>query len=161
MAYRLKPGKQARKELARIVSKEFERVLEALASLPPRGAAVYEARKHVKKIRAVLRLLQTSLGKDYRRHNTRLRDLSHELATIRDADALIESMKGVRAHYPSIVTAAALAGSAVDSRPGSAARWRRCPIDAGTSCCASCAVPPRYCRRACIRRRTVPRSAPG
>mgnify|MGYP001793656364 CR=1 FL=1 len=109
MAFRLRAGKKARSELPRIVSKEFNRTLAALSAVPPDGEAVHDARKRVKKIRAVLRLLQATLGKDYHRHTTRLRIIGHQLAAIRDADAALEIMKAVRTHYPTLVTPAVLA----------------------------------------------------
>jgi CHAD domain-containing protein len=109
MAYRLRPGKQARKQLSRIVAKELGRVADALRRSPPPDEAVHDARKRVKKIRAILRLLRSSLGTDYRRHNDRLRAVAHQLSAIRDADALIEMMNHVRRHYPTIVTPAVFA----------------------------------------------------
>jgi hypothetical protein len=161
MAYRLKPGKQARKELSRIVAKELDRVAAALRRVPPPDEAVHDARKRVKKIRAVLRLLRSSLGSDYRRHNERLRTVSHQLSAIRDADALIEMMSKVRRHYPAIVTAAVFAAvrQGLGSRKrGAAARShsdRRWPLLLREVKRSAKALPPRIretTRVAAIRR---------
>src|SRR5262245_38809181 len=68
-----------------------------------RGVAVHEARKHVKKIRAVLRLLQDDLGKAYDAENDRLRDAAHQLAALRDADAAAATMKALGHHFPQLL----------------------------------------------------------
>jgi CHAD domain-containing protein len=106
MAYRLKRQKPVARELSRIVAKEFEGAREELSgdSSVNTDEAVHEARKHVKKIRAVLRLLQGDLGKDYRVQNQRLRDVAHELSPLRDVDASAEIVKALGDHYPRVVT---------------------------------------------------------
>ncbi|MBI4878843.1 MAG: CHAD domain-containing protein, partial [Planctomycetes bacterium] len=55
-------------------------------------AAIHEARKCCKKVRALLRLLRPELGPLYRRENTTFRDLARRLAPVRDADALHEAL---------------------------------------------------------------------
>jgi hypothetical protein len=71
MAYRSKRRKPVATELSRIVAKECDNALEELSgkNSTSRDEAVHEARKSVKKIRAVLRLLQKDLGEDYRPKN--------------------------------------------------------------------------------------------
>ncbi len=107
MAYELKPRKPADAELSRIVTKEFQKAREELdggTPIPNTDEAVHEARKSVKKIRAVLRLLQADLGKNYHIQNQRLRDIAHQLSVLRDAEAMAEIFNALRAHYPRIVT---------------------------------------------------------
>lgn len=54
--------------------------------------AVHEARKHLKKTRALLRLARPALGaKAYRRENGALRDAGLALSGARDADVLVET----------------------------------------------------------------------
>src|SRR6266550_2332139 len=63
MAYRLRRKKSPAIELSRVVTREFQKALEEIGNQRAgRTEAVHEARKHVKKIRAVLRLLQKKLG---------------------------------------------------------------------------------------------------
>jgi CHAD domain-containing protein len=51
--------------------------------------AVHDARKHVKKLRALLRLVRPALGADaYRAENAALRDVGRGLSAARDADVL-------------------------------------------------------------------------
>jgi CHAD domain-containing protein len=54
--------------------------------------AVHEARKHLKKTRALLRLVRPALGrKAYRRENDALRDAALALSGARDADVLVQT----------------------------------------------------------------------
>jgi len=58
--------------------------------------AVHEARKHLKKARALLRLLRAQLGDDvYRRENGALRDAAARLSRTRDADVLVATVDGL------------------------------------------------------------------
>jgi CYTH domain-containing protein/CHAD domain-containing protein len=53
--------------------------------------SVHEARKSLKKARALLRLARPVLGPDYSRANNNLRDLGRSLSELRDAHALVET----------------------------------------------------------------------
>jgi hypothetical protein len=112
VAYRLKKGKSAPKAVSRVVIQEFEKALSEMGGNAESNQAevVHEARKHIKKIRAVLRMFQKDLGKDYDRQNGRLRTVAHQLSSLRDADASVETMESVRARYPRLVNASILAG---------------------------------------------------
>jgi CHAD domain-containing protein len=74
-----------------------ERLDDAIAQLDEGFAAdaqvaVHEARKDVKKTRALLRLYRGSLsGSDFRRENDALRSAGRELSSTRDADVLPET----------------------------------------------------------------------
>src|ERR1700722_922264 len=105
MAYRLKPGKNLGHELSRIIGKELDRAVVA-ATAPHDATAVHEIRKHIKKLRAVLHLLQRSLGSDYRRHNRRLRTIGHQLSNVRDGEAAFEVLRAMRSHDPRLLTRA-------------------------------------------------------
>jgi CHAD domain-containing protein len=105
MAYRLKRRRSLARELSRVVAKEFDLAIDQLTDDSAGGDAVHEARKSVKKIRAVLRLLQKDLGKIYRVQNERLRTVAHQLAPLRDTDVMADTLKAVRAHNPKSITA--------------------------------------------------------
>lgn len=66
---------------------------------------VHEVRKHVKKVRAVLRLLEAGLGKAYDSLSTALRSASRRLSALRDADASGETLEKLRLRYPRVLTA--------------------------------------------------------
>ncbi|MDO8209320.1 CHAD domain-containing protein [Conexibacter sp. CPCC 206217] len=55
--------------------------------------AIHEARKHLKKSRALLRLVRPALGDDvYRRENDALREIAGMLSATRDADVLVATV---------------------------------------------------------------------
>ncbi len=61
--------------------------------------AVHEARKHLKKTRALLRLVRPALGKQaYRRENDALREVGLALSGARDADVLAQTVGKLAEH---------------------------------------------------------------
>jgi CHAD domain-containing protein len=88
--------------------------------------AVHEARKHLKKARALLRLARPALGtKAYRRENDALRDAGLALSGARDADVLVQTAAALAEHAAGRLPAdpfeqlgAALAAEAAASRAG-------------------------------------------
>ena len=59
-----------------------------------RDEAVHEARKSLKKVRAVLRLVRPVVGeKGYRRENTCFRDAGRPLSVARDAQILVQTVE--------------------------------------------------------------------
>lgn len=92
MGYRLEAEESVPKGLRRIVREEIESAQEHFSG--KQGGpdeAIHEARKSIKKIRAVLRLVQDELGPAYRKENATLRAIAVDLSEIRDAAAIIES----------------------------------------------------------------------
>lgn len=67
----------------------------------PREERFHQARKQLKKARAVLRLVRPSIGKKiYRRENERLRDCGRALAAARDADVLGKTLATLERELP-------------------------------------------------------------
>jgi CHAD domain-containing protein len=60
------------------------------------GEAVHEARKALKKSRALLRLIGPALGDEYAALNVKLRDAGRSLSALRDAEALAETAQRLR-----------------------------------------------------------------
>ena len=95
MAYRLKKREGIATGVRRIVRAEIARAIDELEG---RGShdtatAVHEARKHLKKTRAAIRLVRDDLGADLRRdENTALRDAQARLSGARDAEVLIATL---------------------------------------------------------------------
>lgn len=102
MAYRLKPHARIDREVKRVLKEEAEAAAEQLRNAA-RGdqpdEAIHEARKSVKKIRAVLRLVRPELGGTYREENARFRQIGQKLSALRDAGAMIETFDGLRKRY--------------------------------------------------------------
>jgi CHAD domain-containing protein len=104
VAYRIKPKGSPGKQLSRIVRQEFERVVSEMRDATDEIEAVHDARKRIKKIRAILHLLRRPLGRVYQTYDNALRKVAHQLSAARDADAALEVMKAVHTQYPSLVT---------------------------------------------------------
>ena len=95
MAYRLKQREGIAAGVRRIVHKELERAIDELEGRrsDEAGTAVHEARKHLKKTRAAIRLVREDLGASLRREeNAALRDAQGRLSGARDAEVLLETL---------------------------------------------------------------------
>lgn len=98
--------------------------------------AIHEARKHLKKTRALLRLVRPALGrKAYRRENDALRDAGLALSGTRDADVRVATAQALAEHaagrLPADVFAAlheALAAEAAAGRDDDDAEARFAPV---------------------------------
>jgi CHAD domain-containing protein len=91
MAYRLKRKESIAKGVRRVARRELSRAVEQLRGRCARGLEepIHEARKRIKKVRALLRLAQDDLGGSYRSASRRLREAGRNLSPVRDAGALI------------------------------------------------------------------------
>lgn len=73
--------------------KALERLRESNAGEAETADAVHGARKDMKKLRTVLRLLRDELGsKRYKRENARFRDAARALSETRDAEVKLETL---------------------------------------------------------------------
>ena len=107
-AYKLRAGETAEEGVRRVAHGRVDAALEQLR----RGAkddvagAVHEARKDLKKLRSLLRLVRADLGKQrYRAENSRYRDAGRLLAGPRDAEVKLEVLTALRERYPDEVPA--------------------------------------------------------
>jgi CHAD domain-containing protein len=87
VAYRLKRGESVTAGVKRIASEELGDAIDSL-----RAGQVHEARKRLKKTRALLRLMRGELGATYRAENARLREIGRKLSPVRDAEAMLETL---------------------------------------------------------------------
>jgi CHAD domain-containing protein len=93
--------------------KALERLRQSSAGETETADAVHGARKEMKKLRTVLRLLRDELGaKRYKRENARFRDAARALSETRDAEVKLETLDDLTEH------AEALPEGAVES-------WRK------------------------------------
>lgn len=96
-AYRLRRDETVADGLRRIAAGRAAKALERLRGVEP-GAdgyaeAVHGARKDMKKLRAVVRLLREPLGEEaYRRENRAFRDAGRALSASRDAQVRLEML---------------------------------------------------------------------
>jgi CHAD domain-containing protein len=99
-AYRLKEGEPLPEAIARVARGRIDHAIDELRgrtdSTPVE--AVHEARKDMKKLRALLRLVRGELGgQAYARENACFRDAARELAGQRDSDVMLETLRGLTA----------------------------------------------------------------
>lgn len=101
MAFRLKPDEPISKEVKRIVRKQLElATAELTGSGGPEGnEAIHEARRRVKKIRAVLRLVQPVLRTAAHGTDRRLRKINRLLAPVADGHGIVQALDQLGAKY--------------------------------------------------------------
>jgi CHAD domain-containing protein len=87
------------KAVPRIGRRDAKKAMQKLAKQTSPRQRVHEARTYVKKLRALLRLVEPTLGKAYRREDERLRELGRTLSGLRDAEVLIETFDGLFEHF--------------------------------------------------------------
>ena len=98
MTYRLRDDDTPAAGLRRSAQEELD---DAIAQLTEgieqdQVTAVHEARKSLKKLRALLRLVRRELGEEtYARENAALRDAGQRLSETRDADVLITTFQAL------------------------------------------------------------------
>jgi hypothetical protein len=101
MPYRLTPGRPIDREVRRTIDRQLELALRNLSGLGGRrrDKATHGARRHIKKIRALLRLFQPSPGRSARQAHQRLRAVSRLLAPIADAEAVVDTLARIGTRY--------------------------------------------------------------
>lgn len=86
--------------LRRMVEKQVVGAIDQLGRRDDLNEGVHEARKHFKRIRAVLRLARGALpARTYRLENAFFRDQGRILSPVRDSAVLIETLDGLREEY--------------------------------------------------------------
>jgi CHAD domain-containing protein len=100
MAYRLERGESAIQGLKRVVQDEIQSASTHLSGdKTTRDEAIHEARKSIKKVRALLRLVSVELGGAYPREDARLRDIARRLSEFRDTFVIIETFDDLKTRY--------------------------------------------------------------
>ena len=94
MAYRLENGEPLPDGIRRIATEQLSRAIKHLKSEQgARDTHIHEARKNMKRLRGLIRLVRFELGGEiYRRENECYRLAAAELAGLRDATVLIEAL---------------------------------------------------------------------
>jgi CHAD domain-containing protein len=93
-AYRLKKSESVPEGVVRIAQGRIDHAVDALADASEEG--VHEARKDMKKLRALLRLVG---GKRLRGESDFFRDVARELAGARDADVMLATVADLESRY--------------------------------------------------------------
>ncbi len=98
MAYRLDHERGSLRGFRRVVGEQIDKAVIALADPMPPPTAILEARKSIKKLRALLMLCEPRLGrKPWRQLDRQLRDIGRSLAGRRDNDVIAERLAEIAA----------------------------------------------------------------
>lgn len=100
MAFRLRTGQAVSSEIHRIVLRQLDRATSELTSIgdPESDQAIHDARRRVKKIRAIIRLVRPVLDA---RHTAdpQLRHVSKLLAPVADGQGVIDTLNQLLKRY--------------------------------------------------------------
>ncbi len=99
MSYRLKKDEPLAPGIRRIAREQLEKALCEIKGLSHRdeGAAVHSTRKHIKRARALLRLVRRELGPEiFKGENQRLRDVARGFSGSRDARVQLQVLEKLR-----------------------------------------------------------------
>jgi len=101
MSYRFKSGEALAGGLKRIFREEIQSALkETERSAGKRGEAVHEFRKHLKKLRAALRLVANEVGKArYKREDRCVREIAKVVSDLRDAHVRLQTVIQLREKF--------------------------------------------------------------
>lgn len=101
MSYRLEANETLAAGVKRIIHEQIDQAIESLRQPgDDRDAAVHDARKRFKKIRAALRLVRDEIGEEtYKRENVFYRDLGRRLAEMRDSYVRRETLERLQSDY--------------------------------------------------------------
>lgn len=93
MSYRIDPALPVAREVRRIADEEIAAIIAGLETMPGgRQMAVHAARKRLKRLRGLMKLVGGGNEAFHDRYNRLFRDLSRALSHARDADALVETI---------------------------------------------------------------------
>ena len=97
MSYRLRQQEPVARGLRRLARKQLAASAAALESSPEgREAAVHQARKALKKSRAILSVIEEDDGKGLRRARKQARSVNRTLSSVRDAEATLKAFEQLR-----------------------------------------------------------------
>jgi len=105
VGFRLKPDETVSNEIRRIVLKQFDLAATELKMVgdPESDEAVHDARRRVKKIRAIVRLVRPVLDKTSRALDPDLRRVSKLLAPVADGQGVIETLNELGRRYRQVL----------------------------------------------------------
>lgn len=102
MSYRFKKQETVPVGIKRIADEQIESSIHKLTRSikANRAEAIHSARKHFKKMRALVRLVRDEVGHDaYKQENACFRDAGRELSDVRDAQVRVETLDDLLDHY--------------------------------------------------------------
>jgi CHAD domain-containing protein len=110
--FALREDEPLREGVERIAVGQLDNSIEGLAGESDADAAtsIHEARKSIKRLRALLRLTRHQLGEHvYRRDNSAFRDIGRRLSGARDSRVMLDTLSGLSERHPKRAPAPGLA----------------------------------------------------
>jgi CHAD domain-containing protein len=108
-AYRIAPEEPVPDEVRRVARGRIDHAIDELSgnSENSRAKAVHEARKDMKKLRALLRLVRGEIGDEvYAHENACFRETAAQLSGVRDADVMILTLSDLERRFGELPGAA-------------------------------------------------------
>ena len=131
MPYRLSNSADLPEQVEELARELLMDAAECVGGLPPSADALHEARLGIKRCRALLSLLEESMGKRGRRYDVRLAGAARLLSALRDADVGVDTMQRLADAYGGLISGASaralqreLAGRARAARANAGAAVR-------------------------------------
>lgn len=93
--FRIRRRRPLQKSLRHLFTVLVERTEKELAVCPPLPAAIHEARKSVKRLRALVSLVASGMGDEADRFDHTLRDINRALSATRDATVALATLDGL------------------------------------------------------------------
>jgi CHAD domain-containing protein len=120
MAFRFDIQEPFLNAIPRIARERIGSVVESLGEKPQPGAeAIHDARKNLKSLRALLRLVRGAINESTRlSENARFRDAGRALSAVRDPQALLEALGNLRKQLHSELEASKAKQASVDAFVG-------------------------------------------
>ena len=98
MPFRLRSSESVADGLRRLAREELNSISKHLdGAVPPGGEAIHEVRKSVKKVGAILQVVDADHGHGLGKSATRLHTIHRRLSALRDADVMLETLETLRA----------------------------------------------------------------
>lgn len=108
MPYRFKLGEPIQKGARRILLEQIDAADQRLSGAADAAAAIHDARKGFKRIRALLRLVRPGIGSEvFRAENLAFRDIAGLLASARDRHVLLQTIAALEAAGDRVLKTAA------------------------------------------------------
>lgn len=105
MSYRLEPGRPIADSIRRIGAEQTNSILTRFNAKTGEGEAVHEARKAIKRLRALLALIRPAIpGDEYGTLQEHLKTVARSVSALRDAQAMLATFVKLEAHDRALAT---------------------------------------------------------
>jgi len=99
MPFRIRPDADFTKSFREAAAGELQAARDVIEQRPEgTHQAIHAFRKNLKKVRSLYRLVAADARKFQKQENERLREMARSLSAIRDAEALIETVRYLKSH---------------------------------------------------------------